>query len=122
VTDVLVIEDDTDIRGLVVSRLVRLGCEVRQAATGEVGMAELERLPDLLILDVGLPGIDGWEVLRRLRQDPEGASLPVLVLSIERPTTLEGLQPGAFVPKPFSARVFEAAVGRLLDAASGGDV
>ncbi len=114
-TDVLIIEDDTDIRTLVATRLERLGCTVRQAATGEAGMRELEQVPDLLILDVLLPGIDGWEVLRRLRRSEATAQLPVLVLSIEQPTRPADLHPGAFVAKPFSARAFEDAVRVLLD-------
>ena len=117
-TDVLVIEDDTDIRTLIVSKLRRLGCSVRQAATGEAGVSELEQVPDLLVLDVLLPGIDGWEVLRRLRAGPETRELPVLVLSIERPTSTPGLDPGEFLAKPFSSRAFEDAVQRLLDGAT----
>jgi CheY-like chemotaxis protein len=114
VTDVLVIEDDADIRRLIVSKLRRLGCRVRQAATGEAGVTELTQVPDLLVLDVLLPGIDGWEVLRRLRADAATAQLPVLVLSIERPEDAIDLPPGEFLAKPFSARSFEAAVHRLL--------
>lgn len=113
-TDVLVIEDDADIRALVATRLERLGCTVRQAGTGEAGMRELERAPDLLVLDVLLPGIDGWEVLRRLREDPSTVGLPVLIVSIERPSVPAVLDPGEFVAKPFSARAFDAAVHRLL--------
>lgn len=115
-TDVLVIEDDSDIRGLIVSKLRRLGCVVREAATGETGLVELRQVPDLLVLDVLLPGIDGWEVLRRLRADPATADLPVLVVSIERPSSTPGLEPGRFLPKPFVARAFEDAVRGLLGA------
>lgn len=114
-TDVLVVEDDTDIRTLIASKLGRLGCQVRQAATGEAGLRELEQVPDLLVLDVLLPGIDGWEVLRRLRADAATADLPVLVLSIERPTSTPNLEPGEFLAKPFSGRAFEGVVRRLLD-------
>lgn len=114
-TDVLVIEDDDDIRGLIVSKLERLGCTVREAVTGEAGMSELHRTPDLLVLDVLLPGIDGWEVLRRVRADEATARIPVLVLSIERPEEIPELEPGEFLPKPFAGREFEAVVRRLLD-------
>ncbi|WP_052668243.1 response regulator [Nitriliruptor alkaliphilus] len=113
-TDVLVIEDDDDIRGLIVSKLERLGCTVREAVTGEAGMGELHRPPDLLVLDVLLPGIDGWEVLRRVRATEATARVPVLVLTIERPESIPDLEPGEFLPKPFAARRFEETVRRLL--------
>jgi DNA-binding response OmpR family regulator len=113
---VLVIEDDTDIRELVTTRLTRLGYEVVPTATGEAGLLELDRRrPDLLVLDVLLPGIDGWEVLRRIRQEDATRNVPVLVLSIagnEPPN--DDIAPGEYLPKPFAARRFTAAVQRLL--------
>jgi DNA-binding response OmpR family regulator len=112
---VLVIEDDTDIRELVASRLTRLGYEVVRAATGEAGLLEItRRRPDLLVLDVLLPGIDGWEVLRRIRRDERTRDVPVLILSIVGNDPPGDIAPGEYLAKPFAAHRFTAAVRRLL--------
>ncbi|MTV25795.1 response regulator [Nitriliruptoraceae bacterium ZYF776] len=114
-SDVLVVEDDLDIRELVATRLRRLGCTVRQVGTGESALeAAADARPDLVVLDVLLPGIDGWQVLRQLRAADATRDVPVLVLSIAQAEDDEPLSPGAFLPKPFSARAFEATVRRLL--------
>jgi PAS domain S-box-containing protein len=80
---VLVVDDEKDSRVLMAHYLEDFGCEVVQAENGEDGLAAA-RLhdPDLITLDLMMPGMSGWEVLRRLKQDPELRHIPVVVVSI----------------------------------------
>ena len=80
---VLVIDDDADSRILMEDYLADFGCEVLQAASGKVGI-EMVRMhrPDLVTLDLQMPEVDGWEVLRRLKADPEVKHIPVVIASI----------------------------------------
>ena len=80
---VLVIDDDEDSRVLMEDYLGDFGCEVLLAPSGEVGM-EIARThqPDLVTLDLQMPDLDGWEVLRRLKADPEVRHIPVVIASI----------------------------------------
>src|ERR671934_243510 len=100
---VLVIDDDDDIRSLVAELLQRAGLEVEQAADGRSGLRAFhQRAPDLVVLDVSMPDLDGWQTLERIRDLSE---VPVLMLT-GRGSELErvrGLQAGAddYVVKPF---------------------
>ena len=80
---VLVIDDDEDSRILMQDYLADFGCEVLQASSGEVGM-EMARthVPDLVTLDLQMPDLDGWEVLRRLKADPDVKHIPVVIASV----------------------------------------
>ena len=80
---VLVIDDDSDSRVLMEDYLDDFGCEVFLAPSGEVGI-ELARthLPDLVTLDLQMPDLDGWEVLRRLKADPQVRHIPVVIASV----------------------------------------
>lgn len=106
---ILVVEDDADIRELLRFNLEREGFRVLEAADGLHGL-ELARdmLPDLIILDVMLPGTDGFEVCRRLGASASTAALPVLMLTArgEEVDRVVGLTLGAddYVVKPFSVR------------------
>lgn len=79
----------------------------------------VDLVPDLILLDIGLPGIDGWEVLRRLRAVPATAEIPVLVLTAHAQPEVEAQaeQGGAegFMTKPFRPADLRDAVDRLLD-------
>ena len=111
---VLVVEDDEDIRNLLVTRLARLDYRVTAAPTGEAGLeAARAEPPDLMLLDLLLPGIDGWEVARRLRTEPTTARVPVLVVSILDDGSDE---PGVVgrITKPFRARDVESMVRALI--------
>lgn len=113
---VLVIEDDPDVRQLLCTRLIRLGHRVVLAGDGEAGLraAAAER-PRLVILDILLPDIDGWEVLRRLRADAALETVPVLVTSIvELDRDLDRLDLVGFLAKPFRSRQVDAMVGSVL--------
>ncbi len=117
--DVLVIEDESDIRTLVLYNLKKDGYSARGAGTGEEGMRLFkERKPQLVILDLMLPGMDGMAVCRRIRQSPDASDTPILMLTAraEEEDMVSGLDAGAddYVPKPFSTRVLLARVRSLL--------
>ena len=113
---VLVIEDERHIADLVRIALERDGHRVIAVRTGEEGLAELPRHQiALVVLDIGLPGIDGLEVCRRIRA---GSRLPVIMLTArdEEADRVAGLELGAddYVPKPFSPRELAARVKAVL--------
>ena len=113
---ILVVDDDEDIRGLLRALLERAGYDVTDAADGRAGLRELYAgSPDLVILDVAMPGLDGWATLERIR---EVTDVPVLMLTA-RDAELErvrGLQSGAddYVVKPFGRQELVARVEVLL--------
>ena len=79
---ILVIEDDKFLRELIVQKLVKEGYEISEAVDGEKGVESVRKeKPDLVLLDLILPGIDGFEVLSRIKSDPLLAQIPVIVLS-----------------------------------------
>jgi putative two-component system response regulator len=105
---VLVVEDDAAIRALLASLLERNGYGVILTADGDAGLrAVAEHDPDVLLLDVGLPTIDGFEVTRRLRRNPRTRTLPIIMLTARASLddTVRGLDAGAddFITKPFQA-------------------
>lgn len=113
---ILVIDDDDDIRGLLRALLERAGYNVTDAPDGRAGLRELYAgSPDLVILDVAMPGLDGWETLERIR---EVSDVPILMLTA-RDAELErvrGLKGGAddYVVKPFGRQELVARVDVLL--------
>ena len=122
---VLVVEDDADIGRLILLLLRRAGLDGTLRTDGESGLRAVADLsPDLLVLDVGLPGIDGWEVLERIRADRRtagGRRLPVLLLSAHamEADRDRGRRLGAddMVLKPFRNADLVERLGRLLDPA-----
>jgi DNA-binding response OmpR family regulator len=116
VTSILVVDDDADIRTLVSELLQRAGHRVIQAPDGESGLKLFyAQQPDLVLLDVSMPGLDGWEVLTRIR---ELSDVPVLMLTA-RAGELEkvrGLRGGAddYVTKPFGRQELLARVDAAL--------
>ena len=115
-TTVLIVEDDHNIGNLVRTYLGRDGYGVVWVRSGEEGLAELGRhAVSLVVLDVGLPGIDGFEVCRRVRA---ASSVPVIMLTArdEEVDRVLGLELGAddYVPKPFSPRELVARVKAVL--------
>src|SRR5574337_631162 len=116
---VLVVEDEPDIRDLLSLHLAREGFEVRTAGTGPQGLREVRsKPPDLVILDLMLPELDGLEVCRRLRHDPDTASIPVVMLTAkgDEADRVVGLELGAddYVTKPFSPKELVARVKAIL--------
>ena len=79
---ILIVEDDKFLRELIVKKMSNEGYEVVEAADGEQGLQKIkEDKPDLILLDLILPGIDGFEVLAQKKEDPFIAAIPVIVLS-----------------------------------------
>ncbi|MGH2386096.1 MAG: response regulator, partial [Candidatus Limnocylindria bacterium] len=112
---VLVIEDDVDAAQLLRVQLHQAGYRVAVAADGESGLQTAHTLaPAAILLDVLLPGLDGWEVLRRLRADPTTGAIPVMVITIVDNAAL-GLALGAvdYLVKPVARETLLAALGRL---------
>lgn len=113
---VLLVEDDSDIRSLLRRRIERLGHRVVEAATGEAALS-VARLhqPVLVVLDIYLPGIDGWEVLRRLRADDEFRDIPVMVVSIvDDPESDDHPPVQGYVLKPFRTAEIDELASRLI--------
>jgi DNA-binding response OmpR family regulator len=118
---VLVVEDDPTVQEVVVRYLEREGLSVDTASDGRVALERAEdRWPDLVILDLMLPGLDGIEVCRRLRAQ---APVPVIMLTArgEEDDRVVGLELGAddYITKPFSPRELTARVKAVLRRASG---
>jgi DNA-binding response OmpR family regulator len=116
---VLVVDDERDLVELIGMNLQRNGYEVVSANDGATGldMARKQK-PDLVILDVMMPGLSGQDVTRALKADPETASLPIVMLTAKTEETdiIVGLSLGAddYVTKPFSMKVLMARVGAVL--------
>ena len=118
---VLVADDDSDILSLITLRLELDGFEVIGAPDGERAVeAALERTPDLALIDVTMPKLDGYEVSERLRHDERTSAIPIILLTarVQDSDVARGIEAGAddYVKKPFSTadlpmRV-QAALGR----------
>ncbi|MER7847881.1 response regulator transcription factor [Kitasatospora sp. NPDC096077] len=116
---ILVVDDDPTVSEVVAGYLTRAGHRVELATDGPQGLTLARtRRPDLLVLDLMLPGIDGLEVLRRLRSDEDGADLPVVLLTAkgDESDRILGLELGAddYVTKPFSPRELVLRVQSVL--------
>jgi two-component system alkaline phosphatase synthesis response regulator PhoP len=116
---VLSIEDDADIRELIRFNLEQEGYAVEEAATGAEGLDRIKRRqPDLVLLDLMLPGMPGLEICRVLRNAKETATLPILIVTAKGTEVdkVLGLEMGAddYVVKPFSPRELIARVKALL--------
>jgi len=116
---VLIVEDEPDIRELVVHHLKREGYLVSAASSGEEALRQVQAAPpDLVLLDLMLPAMDGLEVCRRLRQDPATVSLPIVMLTAkgDEVDRVLGLEIGAddYIVKPFSPKELLARVRAVL--------
>ncbi|GMR01810.1 MAG: response regulator [Acidimicrobiia bacterium] len=116
---VLVIEDSASVRRLIEVCLRVLGVDVKSASDGTEGLEAIRNdRPDAVVLDIGLPGLDGWEVLRQLREDPSTADLKVLVLTAHaQPEMADRAAKGgadSFMTKPFRPLDLRVQVEKLL--------
>lgn len=118
-THVLVVEDEQDLQDLLRFNLVREGYRVTCAASGERALDTARRdRPDLILLDLMLPGVDGLNVCRTLKADDDTATIPVVMLTAkgEEADVVVGLELGAddYITKPFSPRVLLARLKAVL--------
>ncbi len=116
---IVLIEDEADILEVLRYNLVRAGYRVVACGNGEEGLVAIRReAPQLVLLDLMLPGLDGLEVCRRLQSDPLTSSIPVIMVSAkgEEADVVLGLELGAddYVSKPFSPRELLARVRAVL--------
>ena len=116
---VLVIDDEKDLQELVRYNLEKEGYDVVTALDGESGLhVAIEHNPDLILLDLMLPGVDGLELCRLLRKESRTAQIPLIMLTAKasEPDRVVGLELGAddYVTKPFSPRELVARVKALL--------
>jgi two-component system phosphate regulon response regulator PhoB len=116
---ILVVDDEPDIVDLIRHHLQREHYDVRTAADGEQALAEARsRVPDLIVLDLMLPGIDGLEICRQLRSDARTAHVPIIMLTAkgEESDAVIGLAQGAddYVRKPFGVKELVARIGARL--------
>ncbi len=116
---ILVIDDEANILRLVRDYLEQAGYRVLTASTAETGLHALRReTPDLLVLDLGLPDRDGWDLTRQIRADRQLANLPIIMLTarVEDSDKIIGLELGAddYITKPFNPREVVARVRAVL--------
>jgi CheY-like chemotaxis protein len=117
---ILVADDDRDVVDLVTFGLGRSGYEILQAFDGQEALdLALERVPDLCVLDVTMPCLDGYEVTRRLRANQATGSIPIVLLTAraQEVDAQQGFDAGAtdYVRKPFSPQKLKLRVHELLD-------
>jgi DNA-binding response OmpR family regulator len=123
---VLVIDDDPTVQRLTEYVLKKSGYVVVTAANGLDGLRKAKaEIPDLIILDVMLPGLDGFEVCERLRQDHSTASIPVLMMSAKAQAsddaTAHTVGASEYLAKPASPADIQRRVGRLLNEVQPGE-
>lgn len=114
---IVVIDDDPGVTSLLKRSFSYEGYAVSTANTGEIGLNQVrDQLPDLVILDVMMPGLDGYEVLRRLRAAEDRVAVIMLTAKDTTPDQVRGLESGAddYVVKPFSFELLLARVHALL--------
>ena len=116
---ILVVDDEEDLAELVRYNLTRDGYQVECVGSGEDALKSVRReLPDLIVLDLMLPAVDGLEVCRRLKADAKTRDVPIVMLTAKGEDTdvVAGLEKGAddYIAKPFSPRVLGARVRALL--------
>jgi DNA-binding response OmpR family regulator len=119
---ILCIEDESEMIELMRLVLEREGFEVVGAMGGEKGLAEMKQVkPDVVLLDLMMPGIDGWEVFRQMRADHELADIPVIIVtakaqSIDKVLGLQVAKVNDYVTKPFGPKDLISSIQRVLAA------
>lgn len=117
-TKILILEDEDDIRAFIKINLKRAGYEVLEAGTGEKALEVIEENPDieLAVLDVMLPGIDGFEVCKKIREDNKNMGIIMLTAKAQELDKISGLTMGAddYMPKPFSPAELVARIDAIV--------
>jgi DNA-binding response OmpR family regulator/signal transduction histidine kinase len=116
---ILVVEDSSDVRSYIKGALEPL-YRVKQAADGKEGIDKaIELIPDLIISDIMMPGLDGYELCRTLKKDTHTSHIPIILLTAKTSVehVVQGLETGAddYITKPFSNRILAARVKNLID-------
>lgn len=116
---ILIVEDEEDLRDIIVYNLDREGYHTIVVGSGEQGLEQaLAEHPDLILLDLMLPGMNGMDVCRRLKQDATANSIPIIMVSAkgEEADIVSGLELGAddYLVKPFSPRILLARIRAVL--------
>jgi two-component system, OmpR family, alkaline phosphatase synthesis response regulator PhoP len=125
VKTILVVDDEEDVVDVLKLVLGKNGYEVLTATSGMDGLARAQSaLPDLILLDIMMHRMDGWEVLKLLKLDERTGAIPVVILSarVEPKDKIRGLQEGAidYVTKPFAVREILAKIAAVLDGVAEG--
>jgi CheY-like chemotaxis protein len=116
----LVVDDEPELGQAVTQLFRRRGYRVLRALDGAEALAQVEaERPDLILLDLHLPKVDGWQVCRQLKEDPQTAEIPIILITAASPTLADaqaGFALGAdeYVAKPFVREVLVHNVERLL--------
>ena len=116
---ILVVEDQEDNRRIIRDLLTSVGYEVMEAVTGEEGVAAAEtHRPDLILMDVQLPGLDGYEATRQIKANPDLEHIPIIVVTSYALSgdDVKAFEAGcdAYVSKPFSPRELLAKIREFL--------
>ena len=122
-TKILCVEDNDDNLFLLHRRLTRAGFEIKIAVNGAEGVDWAKTLlPDLIVMDLNLPGLNGWEATRRLKGQPETKHIPIIVLTVEtsRKSREDAIAAGCdeFLGKPID---FEGLIERIRSFVGGGE-
>ena len=117
--NILIIEDDPDIKELITFNLSNQGHQVFEANNGEIGIEKArKKIPDLILLDLMLPGIQGLDVCRIIKADQETKDIPIIMVTAmgQEEDIVKGLETGAddYITKPFSIKVLLARVSAVL--------
>lgn len=115
---ILIIDDDHSIRETLEMFLREKGYDVATSEDGEKGLASVQReRPDIVILDIRLPGMDGLEVLRRIKEKEEGIHIIMITAYHDTETTKHAMKLGAYeyIHKPLDADEFEIAIEKVVD-------
>jgi two-component system cell cycle response regulator DivK len=112
---ILVAEDDGDNRCIVVKILTVEGYETLEADDGRSALALARReRPDLIVMDLGMPGMDGWEAARRLKADPQTADIPIIALTAWDGERAREAECDGYLSKPCRPKTIREAVARFL--------
>jgi excisionase family DNA binding protein len=114
---ILIVDDDPGLRGFVRASLELEGYTVREAGSAEEGLAALEEeSPDLILLDVMMPKVDGWEMLRRVQERHGVGSIPVLMFSgkVDEATDVTARGASGFIGKPFDPQQLIESAKQML--------
>jgi CheY-like chemotaxis protein len=116
---ILVVDDEAPLLRALLVRLRIAGYEVDLASCGEDGLAQAAKVPDLILLDIRMPGIDGFEVNRRLKADPRTTSIPVIFLSanVQDSARQAAIAAGAraFLTKPYDPKILLDTVASAIN-------